>query len=239
MRRFFVSLLFVMLLGCTSTQPADAAPPARDHVASAHAIESKTVALVQLDDDGALDPYCAGVWVSSTTILTAFHCVEDETVIGYATHEDVYPRGVKTPDAAMQARAGITYLVDEKHDLALVRAMKPPSGHDVAHLRVGLVQQGVSAETIGHPLGFWFSYSSGDVAAVRSIDLQGNGNDVLWVQCTTPTSPGNSGGGLFDSEGALFAVAARVWNEGQQLNWYVHPHYIAALLSTASKAGTL
>lgn len=37
---------------------------------------SETVALVHIDQDGDPLPFCSGVWVSKTVILTANHCVE-------------------------------------------------------------------------------------------------------------------------------------------------------------------
>lgn len=234
MRALFFALVLT-LLGCTSTR-ADA-EPTRDHAAGAAALSGMTVALVRSDGDGGVYASCSGVWVSTRTILTARHCVES-AVEAYVTRDDVHPHGAFTVSDAMVPRGAIVYAVDEAHDLALLRAVLPPSGHDVAHLRIGDVQQGMRVQTMGHPRKYWFSYSSGDVAAVREFDLAGDG-DVLWIQATAPISTGNSGGGLFDSEGALVGVTDAVNGDGQQLNFFVHPRYIAPLLAAAARAGKL
>jgi serine protease Do len=231
-------LLFALILaiiGCTTTQPAEASP---SRVALAAEITAETVALVQDDGLGSLVAYCTGVWVSPRTILTALHCVKDEAVLGYVTREDVYPHGTLSPDLLMQARGALVMLIDTQHDLALLRAFAPPPAHGVAHMRVGTIAPGMQAQTVGHSLAWWFSYSSGDVSAVRQTDL-GDGNDVLWIQCTTPTSPGNSGGGLFDHEGSLMGVAHAVASQGQQLNFYVHAKYIESLLARARQLSAL
>lgn len=227
--------LILVILGCTTTQPVEASP---SRVALAAEITTETVALVQDDGLGSLIAYCTGVWVSPRTILTALHCAKNEAVIGYVTREDVYPHGTLSPDLLMRARGALVTMIDRQHDLALLRTSSPPPAHGVAHMRVGTIAPGMQAQTVGHSLALWFSYSSGDVAAVRQIDL-GDGNDVLWIQCTTPTSPGNSGGGLFDSEGSLMGVAHAAATKGQQLNFYVHAKYIDSLLARARQLSVL
>lgn len=226
------------ILGCTSAR-ADT-EPARDRIAGASAarLSSMTVAIVKSNGTGGVYPLCAGVWVSSRTILTARHCI-DTPVVPYVTREDVHPKGALTVAEHMTVRGAIVYAVDDEHDLALLRAVAPPAGHAIAHVRPSEVLQGMRVQTIGHPYKHWYSYASGDVAAIREFDLEGEGNVVLWVQATAPTSPGCSGGGLFDADGALVGIVDAVSSEGQQLNFFVHPSYIEGLIGEASRRGLL
>jgi S1-C subfamily serine protease len=227
--------LIGLLLGvCTANVPAAASPSQMsDHVAGAAALESRTVALVQSDGLGSVVPFCTGVWVSSTTILTALHCVDGEALIGYVTHDDVFGRSHAVNDV-VQLRAALTYAVDETHDLALLRASHAPTGHGVAYPRIGTIEQGSFAQGMGMPMGIWYTYASGDVSAVRVADL-GDG-DALYVQTTAPTSAGCSGGGLFDREGALIGIAHATASKGQALNFYVHKSYVETLLRAQGKA---
>ncbi len=223
---FLTGLLFGV---CTANAPAAASPSlSSDHSVGASALEAVTVALVEGDEDG-VGAMCTGVWVSSTTILTAAHCVED-AIVGYVTHEDVFPRGSARAADEVQPRAALTYAVDLDHDLALLRAFAPPSGHGVAHVRIGTIEQGSYAQSMGMPLGIWYSYASGVVAAVRVADLNDEGIDTMYVQTTVPTSPGCSGGGLFDREGNLIGVTHATTTRGQSLNFYVHKSHVEALL---------
>jgi S1-C subfamily serine protease len=100
----------------------------------------------------------------------------------------------------------------------------------VAHVSLGPIHAGTFAQTMGHSLGLWWSYSSGDVAAVRYGDL--GGPSMVWIQATTPISPGNSGCGLFDEDGDLIGIASRavVRRGAENLNFFVHAQYADALV---------
>ncbi len=91
MRR--ATLYLLGLFGvCAAISPAAASPSqVSDPVTRAKSLESKTVALV--DEDGEV--FCTGVWVSKTSIVTALHCVDDETVIAYATREGFDDDGMR------------------------------------------------------------------------------------------------------------------------------------------------
>ena len=232
------SLVLALVLGACSVCPPGDAEATPSHVAGATALRGKTVALVQDDGLGSVVPFCTGVWVSGRSILTALHCAKDEPLLPYVTYNDAFPKGATAPDLLMQARGALVILTDETHDLALLRAFNAPAGHGVAYPRIGTIAQGTFAQSMGHSLGMWWSYSSGDVSSIRQLDL-GDGFENLWVQTTTPISPGNSGGGLFDSEGSLMGIAHASTTKGQNLNFFVHVQYINELLAKARKAGVL
>lgn len=79
MRRVFgfLSLLFAVLLinslcACCGSTPQ---PKPLSPVDIASSIDNATVALTRVDEDGDTIPFCTGVWVSQTVILTAGHCL--------------------------------------------------------------------------------------------------------------------------------------------------------------------
>lgn len=240
MKSLFI-LLVGMLLGVCGTHtsvvlPAAPSAPttvqAASHVEGAASLRDMTVALVALveDEDGdRVRPFCSGVWVSQTDILTARHCVADEKSgekIAYRVFSDVYPDGPRETESTW-ARVSRLYAFDEEHDLALLRTDGAPL-HGIARTRTAPIVQGMFAQAMGHSIGLWFSYSSGDVAAVRERDFSDGSR--LWLQSTTPISPGNSGCGLFDADAALIGIAHGSLSRGQSLNLFVPKQYIDALL---------
>lgn len=233
-----LTFLFGMLLGaCTAYQPATPAPvstPSR--VEQASQLRAMTVALVAHSEAGETIPFCTGVWVSETAILTAFHCVAahvDERLV-YVTESDALVAGPTIRERATPfGRASFVTAVDPLHDLALLRAIRAPKGHAIARVAVGDVLQGQGAQTVGHPMRLWFSYSHGDVSAVRVCDASGDEDldpATTYVQTTTPISMGNSGGGLFDEHGMLIGIAHAFVDHGQNLNLFVGKRHIEALL---------
>lgn len=221
-RLLFLVALVAALVGCSLRGAAPSSPPPRSDVSD---LVSKTVALVE---DG--DAYCTGVWVGQSTIVTAAHCVvrSDEPLRAFVTRDDVFGPVDLHVRSPLRARPALVSAVDEEHDLALLIAPLPPA-HGVARVVLD-TRAGVHVRTMGHPLGLWFSYSSGEVAGVRLFDPRDEGAERVWVQATAPISPGNSGGGLFDDEGALVGIASGSFPRGQTVNLFVHPQYIDALL---------
>ncbi len=239
--RSLVLFLVGMLVGAcgthTSTLPPVYAPALESHVDGIGTLREVTVALVALNDEGNARAYCTGIWVSPRSILTAAHCMRDDVpLVLYVTSDDVYPHGLAEAHP-IKMRAAEKLASDEDHDLALVRALAPPSGHGIARTRVAPIVQGMFVQTMGHPLGLWYSYSSGEVSAVRDKDL--DDGKKLWLQTTAPISPGNSGGGLFDEDEALIGVCHGSYTRGQELNLFVHVDYIDALLRAKSREGVL
>lgn len=228
MKLVFTFLLGLVLGACINVRPpASAHVPGRDYASAS--LEAKTVAIVS---PGAV---CSGVWVSKWSFVTADHCVDDRLVgetVAYAVKGDIYPGMALAEAEPVPSRQGLVSAHDHAHDLALVFAIAPPD-HLVAEVRPDLPMQGAFAQTMGHPLGLWFSYSTGDIAAIREKEI-GDDRSRIWIQCTAPISPGSSGGGLFDAEGRLVGIAAAVAglsSHGQALNLFTPSGYVASMLS--------
>lgn len=235
MRAVFLFFLGLILGACARPVPPVAPTTlTSSHEDAAQSLAAKTTALVGYDEEGGLHVYCTGVWVGQSEILTAHHCVADLQVgdgLGYVVRSDIYTAGNER-QAGVIPRAAYLAKTDEGHDLALLRAVLPPT-HSVAALASGPVRQGAFAQSMGHPLGLWWSYSNGSIAAVRQIEI--NGMDLIWVQGSVPISPGNSGGGLFDESDRLIGIAHASFASprAQLLNVFVHRDYIGAFLQGA------
>lgn len=217
-----------LILAFTAVACSAVHPTTPSHTALADELASETVALV---DESRV--YCSGVWISATDILTAAHCVSDLSpgdVVHYAVRRDVTHAG---SDEFVAERTGTLARVDANHDLALVRvAVAPP--HGIARTSSTPLLPGEVTCTMGHPLGLWWSFSCGEVAAVRWLDDGLSPAPQWWLQTTAPISPGNSGGGLFDEQGALLGIAHASFVRGQNLNLYVHRQYVTAFLAGRS-----
>jgi len=72
----------------------------------------------------------------------------------------------------------------------------------------GDVAQGENIFVIGHPEGLRFSLSTGVISRT----------DERMIQMTAPTSPGNSGGPVFDDKGNLVAIVTSVIDKGNDPN---------------------
>ncbi len=238
MARFMCFLIGILLGACARPTLPPPVITTASHVSAASELVAKTVALMALDEEGEPRAFCSGVWVSTSYILTANHCVDDAEAgdeIAYVVRDDAYLPGSDERKPFVLTRSSKVAAFDADHDLALLRAVEPPS-HAVALPAIGAIRQGAFAQAMGHSLGLLFSYSNGTIAAVRSMEV--NGMDLVWVQAAVPISPGNSGGGLYDEDGDLIGIAHASYSSprAQLLNLFVHRDYIRDFVaSTFSK----
>jgi len=106
--------------------------------------------------------------------------------------------------------------IDRESDLALVRIDEK----DLPVLELGdsdKLQQGDLVLAVGSPLGLRNSVSMGVVSATRRAIS--DENPILYIQTDASVNPGNSGGALVDTNGALvglntFIVSRSGGNEG-------------------------
>ncbi len=225
MRSVFLFVL-CLLAACTTAQAPEPLTPAAGHVEQAAALADKAVALVLTRGDGEVRAYCSGVWAGPRTILTANHCLADFAIgesAEYVTRGDVYLPGTELEVPQIVPRSAVLMARDEAHDLVALRASYPPA-HSTAIVAPAGPRVGMFVQTMGQPLGLWWTYSSGEVSALRMHD------GTLYVQTTAPISPGNSGGALFDAEGRIVGVCHGTFTRGQLLNLFIHPMYIDAVL---------
>jgi serine protease Do len=210
-RKFLLVLVLAVLTACSSAPLPPVAKPPRALVVQD--IMSKTVALMN-PRSGAL---CAGVWISRTLVLTANHCTRDVEVGG-----NVY---VRMRGVSMSKESALLTRFSD-HDLAILDVADPPS-HGVA-TTAALPAQGDTVYAAGHPLGLEWSFSLGEVAAVRDGETILNGDvEMTLIQSTVPISGGNSGGGLWDEDGRLLGIASFMVRPslGSNLGFFIPVQY--------------
>ncbi len=226
MKYLILLITFLTLAGCMN-MPTQAP----SHKAMAQQLSSKVVALVGKARDGEIRAYCSGVWIGRETILTANHCVADDLLVGFVVRSDVFSSGVPVPKDVIDVHPAVVSLRDEEHDLAILQTLAAPK-HEIAVVSSYDVQQGSQVQAMGQPLGLWWSYSSGEVAAIRWNEGAMD-SPMLFIQSTCPISPGSSGGGLFDEWGSLVGITHASHQRGQGVNLFVHTSYIRSVMFKA------
>ncbi len=229
--KYLFSLL-VLLAACSNPSIRAVEMPGPNHTVMAQALKTRAVALVEKDEDGSVAAFCSGVWVSPTEILTAQHCVKDEVGANYVVNSDVFdPNDPQLPKLKIPVHFAIVIKRDLDHDLALLGSYKNTPGHDFSVVGEDVVQ-GQAVQTMGQPKGLWFSYSSGEIAAVRVMP-NAHGFEMLLIQSTAFISPGSSGGGLFDEYGNVVGITHASYQGGgaENLNLFIHTKYIRKLLN--------
>lgn len=79
---------------------------------------------------------------------------------------------------------------------------------------------GESVYCIGNPLGYEYSFSDGILSGVRNVSGKLYPN-IKFLQFTAPSSPGNSGSPLLNSQGQVIGVVSSGVQMGQNLNFAV------------------
>ena len=186
-------------------------------------LERETIALVRpqrLDDHLGIVPYCTGVWVEQTKILTARHCVDDEPMLIYAVYDD-------------DENLRVAHLVaeDPENDLALLTT--DPQGtpnHPITKL-ANEVWVGEHVNIIGHTTGLWWTYIEGVISSSRKSE-EGKKSAL---QISSPAWFGNSGGGAFDDEGNLVGISSWVSTRAPMMSFFIHRSVIEKFLKENSK----
>ncbi|MCC7422248.1 MAG: trypsin-like peptidase domain-containing protein [Planctomycetaceae bacterium] len=179
-----------------ATSPAAAASSGRKEYPSvADLIEAVKPAVcrinVKMSDGGStgsgfvIDP--------SGIVVTNYHVIE-----GGESAEVVFPDNTT---ASVSGYLGL----DPKRDLAVLKINPPAAGLKSVKLAEAEPRQGEVVVAIGAPLGFSFTSTKGDVSSMRKAPElpESERFEGTWVQTSTPISPGNSGGPLFNMYGEV------------------------------------
>lgn len=246
-------------MGCGgSTRPTKTAavekPAVRAPSAEIAHMGKSTVALVTTDGEGETYSFCTGVWVSPNEILTANHCVVAarkrqlaiavETVEEMEALEEMEVDAVDTPihytvdaesvlgEEPSATHLGVVKKTDKKNDLALIQvATQGVPVHDVAELASQMPALGETVTCVGHPRGLYWTYVGGLVSSYRKDMPDGDGGKRFgpFLQVSAPVYFGNSGGGVFDSEGKLLGIASFIASSPNTA-FYIHRDNIKKFL---------
>lgn len=148
----------------------------------------------------------AGVLISDDGwVLTARHVVENQDVVVITMFDE-------------SKHMSINIIADSNSDIAILKI----DIEDASHVRLsgGYPQLGEPVFVIGHPLGMFYSISSGIVSNVH-IDKAPYGSDLIVTDAEVTW--GNSGGPLLDMDGHLLGivVAGSLYFTGLEANLVV------------------
>ena len=213
---FRISLLSFIIGGCCSAHVVEDSvktPATQEETrrADIEELRQSTVALVD-KSLGVIIPVCTGVWIEKNTILTAAHCVEDSPVASYTTLDGYNKDETKT---------AILVGYDKKVDLALLYTISSDD-HPVAIISKNEVATGDPLHIIGHPVGYAWTYMSGEISAVRSDFGGPSGKIEKVIQISAPVWMGVSGGGAFNAQGQLIGICSWVSKNGPNLAFFIH-----------------
>lgn len=132
---------------------------------------------------------------------------------------------------------GFSLRISRDHKKWAARLVEALPNHDLCGLRPSqldmepvsirsssTLETGESVYAIGAPEGLELTFSQGVISGLRETD------GAHMVQTSAPTSPGSSGGGLFDAEGNLVGITTFQLRQGQSLNFAMPGEWISDLM---------
>ncbi len=149
------------------------------------------------------------------TILTAAHVVSGKKQITIQLFND---KTLKARILSEDKNRDIAVIRVDRNDYQYIMSEGIPLG-DSDNVEIG--EQVVE---IGNSLGLGVSVSDGIISAIKK------NKDERLFQTTAPTSPGNSGSPLINSQGECIGIISRQMNKGQNLNFAVPSNYAKKLL---------
>jgi S1-C subfamily serine protease len=224
--------LFMFVMGCCAAGVGDVVLKAPNENASAEkqqqvVVERLRQATIAIIDKSSIFklPSCAGVWVGKNIILTAANCVEDEVIVHYSTLDEYEYDKI---------RVAMMVGVDKTIDLALLHA-PIDIDHPIVPLATDGVAVGDKVHIVGHPVGYSWTYSQGDISSLRG-DVKGpSGTIEKIIQISAPVWLGNSGGGAFNTDGDLIGVCSWISKGGPQLTFFIHKDVIEKFVADQLK----
>jgi Trypsin-like peptidase domain len=143
----------------------------------------------------------SGVVLENRLILTNRHVVEG---VG-AVQIFFKPNDMSENAASTEMRMGRVKAVDAQRDLAVVSPEALPSSFKFLKIAgQDNFDVGSDVYAIGHPLGYFWTFTQGIISGVRAIDREGE--HYTAIQTQTPINPGNSGGPLLNTAGEVIGI---------------------------------
>jgi len=191
-------------------------------------LKQQTVALLAENGKNEWHTYCAGVWVSPRLFLTAYHCAAFAKIMSMPEldREKAEEQGNKLDvvgapisygidtsfsgelyASASEHFPAIVVAADGQHDLALIQVEGWAPDHRSAPIATIDPEVGDEICIMGHPSSVQYTFARGYVSAYRK-DISQDQVDIHgpFIQINVGISGGNSGGGVFNSQGELVGI---------------------------------
>ena len=162
----------------------------------------------------------SGVAVADQRVITNCHVAKSAASIVVKQGDKRYPATLIRVDA------------EPSHDLCLLAV---PSLHvpPIVLASIESVKVGQRVFALGAPNGLELTLSEGIVSSLRQH------HDSSFIQTTASISPGSSGGGLLNDQGALVGITTFQHSKGQNLNFAVPVDWVAKLLDQKESLAVL
>jgi S1-C subfamily serine protease len=196
-----------------------------------------------LDENGKTLVLGSAVAIARDFLITNCHVVENGSSLtvrrGKETWNARLIQAVSTHDLCglrPKADSQITRAFDEQGRVIFKNEDSPtgrPSGLFLSPVNVrpsSDLATGEHVYAIGAPEGLELTFSEGVISALRESE------GVHLIQTSAPTSPGSSGGGLFDVRGNLIGITTFQLKEGQSLNFALPGEWIRTSLNSLTEA---
>lgn len=174
-----------------------------------------TVVVENIDTQGKVQSMGSGVVLADGNVVTNCHVVKGANRLTVRSGDEKHPATLRYSDwdrdVCSLSSAGLIA------PAAVVGSTKT--------LKVG-----AKVYAIGAPKGLELTLSDGIVSSLRPVD---GGH---YIQTTAAISPGSSGGGLFDENGALVGLTTFYLSEGQNLNFAVPVEWVKELAKRSVRA---
>ncbi len=201
------ALTLLIVLSCAVPAFAGEAEKVFDQV------RDSVVTIASLDEQGQVDGEGSGVVIGPGQVMTNCHVVQDAVTLRVRSGEKEFPATVVSGNIP--------------RDLCRleVKDLAAPS----VTIRVSSdVKPGEQVHTVGNPLGFGLAVGSGLVSAIKRT------GDDIQIYTSAPTSPGSSGGGLFDGQGRLIGITTAQYLDAQNFNRALPAEWITDLIKNGA-----
>lgn len=177
-----------------------------------------TVVVQNVDDKGKIQAMGSGVVFADGDVVTNCHVIKDASQLKVRIGDKEQPATLRYSDG--------------DRDVCSL-SVAGLSAQTVVVGSTKTLKVGAKVYAIGAPKGLELTLSDGIVSSLREVE---GGH---YIQTTAAISPGSSGGGLFDENGALVGLTTFYFAEGQNLNFAVPVEWVKELAKRSSNASAV
>jgi len=250
MKKFLLGLFATLLTCCTQHATIVSPHHTAKDLTFIPMLDDMTIALTHKDEDGDHTPYCAGVWIDGSKIITAEHCVDKfgRAQLGISKDTSFDATGTKIEyviksDVDLSApnnwpktvRSGVVIAIDNKNDLALINTNETKHHSHATIVHREAIAAGMHLNIVGHTIGLWWTYFDGCISTTWKNIKSPNKNRANVIQVSSPTWFGNSGGGAFDDDGNLVGIASWIITDAPNISFYTHRDEIVRFIDESNR----